>query len=173
MAQICHCAVSAHSLPATVCADPKLQGSQPNQERAMNNPLYAFLIAIGRVLMAAIFIHAGMSKIADYAQTAAFMQSHGVPAILLPLVILLELGGGIALALGLFTRFMAAALALFSIAAIVIFVLPPKGQMGMIVLYAEIAMVGGLINYAVQGGGSLSVDGMRQGKRRRAGGFGR
>lgn len=139
----------------------------------MNNPFYALLIAIGRVLMAAVFIHAGMSKIADYAQTAGFMQSHGVPALLLPLVILLELGGGIALALGLFTRFMAAALALFSIAAIFIFVLPPKGPMGMIIVFAEIAMVGGLINYAVQGGGSLSIDGMRQNTRRRAGEFGR
>ena len=139
----------------------------------MQDALGALLIAIGRVLMAAVFIHAGLSKIDGYAQTASFMQSHGVPGGLLPLVILLELGGGIALALGLFTRFMAAALALFSIAAILIFILPPAGPMGVVVMYAQIAMVGGLIHYAVRGGGGLSIDQLRQTrKRRRSSGFG-
>lgn len=138
----------------------------------MANNFGAFVIAVGRVLMAIVFIHAGLSKIEGYAQTAGFMQSQGVPGSLLPLVILLELGGGLALALGLFTRFMATALALFSIAAILIFVLPPQGSIGEIVMYAEIAMVGGLLHYAVRGGGMLSVDQLLQNrKRRRSGGF--
>ncbi len=133
----------------------------------MQNALNALLTAIGRILMAAIFVHAGLSKIDGYAQTAAFMQSHGVPAMLLPLVILLELGGGLALAFGLFTRFMATALALFSLAAIAIFVLPADTRTGVIILYAELAMTGGLLYVAAQGGGSLSIDHWRQRKRRR------
>ena len=133
----------------------------------MQNALNALLMAIGRILMAAIFVHAGLSKIDGYAQTAAFMQSHGVPAMLLPLVILLELGGGLALACGLFTRFMAAALALFSLAAIAIFVLPANTGTGVIILYAELAMTGGLLYVAAQGAGRLSIDHWRQRKRRR------
>ncbi|MHB0919881.1 MAG: DoxX family protein [Thiomonas delicata] len=133
----------------------------------MQNALNALLMAIGRILMAAIFVHAGLSKIDGYAQTAAFMQSHGVPAMLLPLVILLELGGGLALACGLFTRFMAAALALFSLAAIAIFVLPANTRTGVIILYAELAMTGGLLYVAAQGAGRLSIDHWRQRKRRR------
>ena len=133
----------------------------------MQNALNALLTAIGRILMAAIFVHAGLSKIDGYAQTAAFMQSHGVPAMLLPPVILLELGGGLALAFGLFTRFMATALALFSLAAIAIFVLPADTRTGVIILYAELAMTGGLLYVAAQGGGSLSIDHWRQRKRRR------
>ena len=141
-------------------------------ESAVNDILTALLLALGRVLMAAIFVHAGLSKIDTYAHTAAFMQSHGVPGAVLPLVILLELGGGLAFALGLYTRFMASALALFSIAAIAIFVLPPEGHMGMIVMYAEVAMVGGLIHYAVRGGGTLAVDQLMRSRRRsRSGGF--
>ena len=131
----------------------------------MNDTISALLLAVGRVLMAAIFVHAGLLKLDTYAQTAAFMQSHGVPGAVLPLVILLELGGGLAFAIGLYTRFTAAALALFSIAAIAIFVLPPEGRMGMIVMYAEVAMVGGLIHYAVRGGGALTVDHLLRGGR--------
>ncbi|OIQ80593.1 inner membrane protein YqjF [mine drainage metagenome] len=138
----------------------------------MQNTLNALLMAIGRILMAAIFVHAGLSKIEGYAQTAAFMQAHGVPGLLLPLVILLELGGGLVLAFGLFTRFVATALALFSLAAIAIFVLPAETRTGIIILYAELAMAGGLLYVAAQGGGSLSIDHWRQRKRRRrSGGF--
>lgn len=138
----------------------------------MQNALKALLIATGRVLMAAVFVHAGLSKIEGYAQTAAFMQSHGVPPVLLPLVILLELGGGLALAFGFFTRFMAIALALFSLAAIAIFVLPANSRTGVIILFAELAMTGGLLYTAAHGGGALSIDHWRQRKhRRRSGGF--
>jgi putative oxidoreductase len=59
---------------------------------------------VGRVLIAAIFILSGWSKVAGYAGTQAYMQSAGVPGGLLPLVILVELGGGLAIVLGLYTR---------------------------------------------------------------------
>lgn len=52
------------------------------------------VVALGRVLMAVIFIHAGSLKILHDAQTGEMMAAHGVPAALLPLVILLKVGGG-------------------------------------------------------------------------------
>lgn len=48
---------------------------------------------VARVLLAAIFIIAGYQKIGGYEGTAGWMSSMGVPGALLPLVILLELGG--------------------------------------------------------------------------------
>ncbi|HEU0018247.1 MAG TPA: DoxX family protein, partial [Methyloceanibacter sp.] len=70
-----------------------------------------YLITIGRVLMAVIFIQAGINKIFGYAGAQAYMEQHGVSGMLLPLVILLEAGGGLALLLGRFTRWVALAFA--------------------------------------------------------------
>ena len=50
----------------------------------------------GRVLISSIFVMAGISKISCYAGTQGYMESMGVPGALLPLVILLEIGGGLA-----------------------------------------------------------------------------
>lgn len=122
------------------------------------------LTALGRLLLAVIFIYAGASKIGSYAQTAGFMASHGISGALLPAVIALELGGGFALAFGLLTRLVAAALAVYSVAAIVIFLLPPANHMGVILALAELAFVGGLCDFAARGGGGLSVDRLLFGK---------
>ncbi|HJV79870.1 DoxX family protein [Noviherbaspirillum sp.] len=53
-----------------------------------------------RLLMAQIFIISGFSKISGYSGTQGYMEQMGVPGILLPLVILTELGGGLALLFG-------------------------------------------------------------------------
>ena len=74
---------------------------------------------LGRVLLSAIFIIAGYSKIGGYAGTAGYMESMGIPGALLPLVILTELGGGIAILLGLFTRL--AAIPLLAMTAMIQF----------------------------------------------------
>ncbi|MBP0651258.1 DoxX family membrane protein, partial [Mycobacterium tuberculosis] len=64
--------------------------------------------------MAAIFVLSGFSKITAYAGTAGYMESAGVPGILLPLVILVELVGGLLLVIGWQTRLAALALAGFT-----------------------------------------------------------
>jgi putative oxidoreductase len=64
-----------------------------------------YLILIGRVVLSIIFIQAGWSKIFGYAGTVEHMNAAGVPGALLPLVILVELGGGLLVVLGLVTRY--------------------------------------------------------------------
>ncbi len=80
-----------------------------------------YLITLGRVLLALMFIQAGISKIFGYAGTQAVMESHGVPGMLLPLVIFVEAGCGLGVLLGLFTRWSAILLAGFCVLAALIF----------------------------------------------------
>jgi len=70
-----------------------------------------YLKFVGRVLLVIIFIQAGFHKIPGYEGTAAHMDERGVPSILLPLVILAELGGGLLVLVGFWTRWAALALA--------------------------------------------------------------
>ncbi|MES2919817.1 MAG: DoxX family protein [Pseudomonadota bacterium] len=115
------------------------------------------LIVAARLLMAWIFIGAGLSKTgAGYAGTAGYMASVGLPAALLPLVIALEIGGGLALVLGFQARLAALALAVFSIASGFIFHGTPDQQ---IMLLKNLAMAGGLLAFTVFGAGRLSLDG--------------
>ncbi len=113
----------------------------------------------GRVLIAAIFVIAGWTKIGGYAGTQAYMASAGVPGALLPLVILLELGGGLAIVAGLFTRPVALLMAGFSIASGLLFHNTPDQQ---IMLMKNLALAGGFLFLVAHGAGTLSLDALRR-----------
>ena len=110
---------------------------------------------IARVLVAYIFIVAGYGKISDYAATAGYMEAMGVPSALLPLTILVELGGGLALLLGFQTRFAAFGLAVFSLITAFIF---HSGVEDAINLMKNLSMAGGLFFVMLHGAGKLSID---------------
>lgn len=112
---------------------------------------------LGRLMVAYIFVSAGWMKLNFYADTAQFMQSMGVPAALLPLTILLELGGGLALILGLQTRLLALALAGFSILTALMMHSGTNPQDG-IQFMKNFAMAGGLLFVALHGAGHFSLD---------------
>lgn len=114
---------------------------------------------VGRILMAQIFVLAGLGKLgAGYAGTQGYMAAMGVPGMLLPLVILLELGGGLALIVGYKTRLVAWALAVFSIVAALIFHHKLSDQIQMIMFMKNFAMAGGLLLLAEHGAGFYSLD---------------
>ena len=75
----------------------------------------------GRLLLAAIFVLTGFEQIADFAGTQEFMQSKGVPGLLLPVVVALELVGGLAIVFGWRIRLFAFLLAGYSLLAAVLF----------------------------------------------------
>ena len=114
-----------------------------------------------RALLSQIFILAGISKITGFAGTQAYMDSMGVPGALLPLVIAVELGGGLALLLGFQTRVVALALAGFSIVAGAIFHNNFADQMQMILFMKNLAMAGGLLLLVNAGAGAWSLDARR------------
>lgn len=113
---------------------------------------------LGRVLLAHIFIISGWSKIGGYAGTAAYMASVGVPAASLPAVIAVELLGGLALVIGLQTRWAALGLAAFSVLSALIFHNNFADQMQMISFMKNFALAGGLLVLAQVGAAAPSVD---------------
>jgi putative oxidoreductase len=125
--------------------------------------LAAAAAPIARLLLAAIFVLSGWGKIGAYAGTAAYMESAGVPAALLPLVILVELGGGLALAVGWQARFAALALAGFTLIAAVLFHGNVADQMQQIMFLKNVAIAGGLLMVVANGAGAFSLDGRRRG----------
>lgn len=116
------------------------------------------MTVIGRILMAQLFLLAGFGKISGYAATQGYMEAMGVPGMLLPLVIALELGGGLALLLGWRLRWLAIALAGFTVVAAMIFHHDFSDQMQMIMFMKNMAIAGGLLYMAVLGAGELSLD---------------
>lgn len=117
-----------------------------------------FIQLAGRIMLALIFILAGIGKIQDPAGTAGYMQSVGLPGILLWPTIALEVLGGLAIAVGFKTRYAAFALAIFSVVSAFIFHKNFGDQMQMIMFLKNIAMAGGLLLLAVGGKTAFSMD---------------
>ena len=118
----------------------------------------ASLSLLGRAGLSLIFIISGWGKLAGYAATQQYMESMGVPGALLPLVIALELGGGLAILAGAFTRWIAIAIASFSIVSAAIFHADFADQMQAISFWKNVAMAGGFFVLAANGPGNLSLD---------------
>jgi len=112
----------------------------------------------GRVLLSVIFVTAGVSKIGTYAGTQGYMESMGVPGVLLPLVIALEVGAGLAVLIGWQTRISAFLLACFSVLSALIFHADFGDQMQSILFMKNLAMAGGLLMLVANGAGSWSID---------------
>lgn len=120
------------------------------------------LALFGRILLVILFIFSGVGKVTGYEGTAGYMSSHGVPlvTILLPLTIVVELGGAFALILGWFARPVALILFLFLI--VITWVFHTGGDpANNIQLLKNISIMGGMLMLAAHGPGSLSVDGHR------------
>jgi putative oxidoreductase len=81
------------------------------------------LYPAGRALVGVLFVVSGIGKVLGFAGVAAWMNGAGIPAagLLLVLTILLEIGGGLALASGFQARIAALALALFLLPVTLIF----------------------------------------------------
>ncbi len=131
----------------------------------MTYPLQTVAAPVGRVLLSVMFILAGFGKVTAYAGTAGYMAAMGVPGALLPLVILLEVGGGIAILLGWQTRIAAFLLGGFTVLAGLIFhLLPSTGMEGMeamtqqLMFQKNLAIAGGFALLYAFGPGAWSLD---------------
>ena len=122
----------------------------------VNQPATNATIAlIARILMADIFVVSGWGKITAYTATVSYMEAKGVSGALLPLTILVEFGGGLALLFGLQARFAAFGLAIFSLIAAIIF---HDSSEDAISFMKNMAMTGGLFFLMLHGAGKFSLD---------------
>ena len=118
---------------------------------------------VGRILIAAIFLLSGLSKLTAPTATIGYIASAGLPAPTLAYGVALatELGGGLLLVLGYRTRLVAAALAVFAIATALGFHHDFADQNQFTHFFKNLAMAGGLLQVVAFGGGALSVDARR------------
>lgn len=122
-------------------------------------------ILAARILLSLIFIMAGFSKLTGLAGTTAYIASTGLP---MPSVLalgsgLLELLGGLAVAVGFKARISAGALAAFTLLASLLFhnfwAMPAEQVMvNQLMFMKNLAIVGGLLLIVAYGAGPLSVD---------------
>ncbi len=133
-----------------------------------STPSSAVLVLVGRILLALMFVMAGISKIGGFDGTTAYIASKGLPlpSVLAAGTIALEVLGGLALMLGWQTRWAALALALFTLAASVIFhnfwAMPAEQQMVQQLMFMKnLSVAGGMLVLAAFGAGAWSVDARR------------
>jgi putative oxidoreductase len=108
------------------------------------NTLIRTATLVGRALVAALFLFAGIAKIANPQPFLEHMTAFGVPTLLLPAVIALELAGGIALLIGWRLREAAGALGIFCILAAVIFHYQLWIKPERTLFFKDLAIAGGL-----------------------------
>ncbi|WP_436287828.1 DoxX family protein [Variovorax paradoxus] len=123
------------------------------------------LALVGRILIAYLFIPAGIGKLMGFAGTVGYINSVGLP---LPevgaaIAILVELVLGIALLVGFKTRWTAIAMAVFTVVTALFFhkywsAPDAMKMMQQINFNKNIAIAGGLLAFAAFGPGRFSID---------------
>lgn len=117
-----------------------------------------YMNVVSRILIIYLFLWAGIGKIQSYSATAEYMTSMHVSSILLPLVILLEVGGGLAIIFGFLTRFTSAFMAAFSIIAALLFHIDFTNDTQQLMFIKDVSIAGGLLLLETHGAGKISID---------------
>ena len=126
------------------------------------NTTQNFIELLGRILLATLFLIAGLGKIGGYAATQGYMEAMGVPGMLLPLVIALEVGGALAIIAGWRTRLVAFLLAGFSIVSAVLFHSALGDQVQFVMFMKNLSIAGAFLLLVARGAGDWSLDARRE-----------
>ncbi len=120
---------------------------------------------VGRILLAVIFIISGIGKITGFDGTVGYIASKGLPMAQLVAIatIVVEVGGGIMLAIGYKARWAALALAVFTLLAAILFhnfwaVEAAQKMNQQINFLKNLAITGGMLMVFAFGPGRMSVD---------------
>ena len=131
----------------------------------MNNALNL----IGRILLAALFLPAGLSKLSGFEGTVGYIGSVGLPfaSVAAGAAIAVEILGSVALIVGFQTRIVAAVLAMFTIVATVFFhafwaAAPEQAFVQQLLFFKNMGVIGGLLVLVSSGAGAWSLDAKKE-----------
>jgi putative oxidoreductase len=123
------------------------------------------LALVGRILIALLFVPAGFAKLTGFAGTVGYIASVGapLPQVGAAIAVLVELGVGLMLLVGFKTRLAAVVLAVFTLAASVMFhnywSMPvDKAFVNQLMFFKNVAIAGGLLAIAAFGAGRFAID---------------
>jgi putative oxidoreductase len=132
-------------------------------------PVMAAAALAGRLLLAAVFLHEAWSKLTGYSAALTYMQAFGISGQLLPLAIAVELGCGVLILCGYYTRAAALLLAGFCLATAALFHTKFGDRNQLLHFEKDLAIAGGLLVLFAHGGGAWALDAMRPSGRRSSG----
>ncbi|SDH23428.1 DoxX family protein [Paraburkholderia phenazinium] len=123
------------------------------------------LILVTRILLMALFVLFGWSKLTGFSGTVAYMTQTGapMPEISAVIAVVMEFVVGIAIVVGLYTRPLAVLLALYTLGTAFIahhyWTMSGMEQyVNMINFYKNVSIIGGLLLLSVTGPGKYSFD---------------
>jgi putative oxidoreductase len=125
-----------------------------------------YLPFVGRLMIGLPFTMSGLSKLAAYGATTAYISSAGLPfpPAAYAVAVTVELGGGLLLVLGYRARIVAAVMAIFALATALSFHTHFADQNQMINFLKNVMMAGGLLQIVAFGAGAFSLDNRRKGQ---------
>jgi putative oxidoreductase len=115
----------------------------------------------GRVLLGLLFVLEAFSKLGAYADAVRYSAAYGVPALLLPGAIALELGAGMMVIAGYHTRVAAPALSAFCLVVALIFHTKFSDLNQLVHFQKDFALAGAFLVLWAHGAGALSIDAWR------------
>ena len=123
------------------------------------------LLLVARILLVVLFVKFGLAKAMAFSTASDYMASTELPApsLMALVAIAMELGVGLAIALGFFTRPLALILGIYTVIAAVIG--HPYWHMSgelqyesMINFYKNVSITGGFLLLSITGAGKYSID---------------
>jgi len=115
-------------------------------------------ILAARILLVLTFVIMGYAKIGGYDGTVGYMESKGIPGMLLPFVIVAEVAGGILIAIGFFSRWSALALAGYSILTALFFHMDFADVAQKIQFLKNLSIAGGMLMLFAVGPGKYAIN---------------
>ena len=113
---------------------------------------------VARILISALFLLNGVFKISNYDGTIGWMESFGIPGILIIPAIILEIVGPILIIIGYKAKIAAGLLSLFCISTAVIFHNDFSDQMQLGSFLKNVALAGGFLFIFINGTKNFSLD---------------